>query len=161
MGHIAQACARGEADSAARQGPLDLPNLISLGLAEACRLATGHTPPVLAVNKPAGRFGCAAEISKGKDTPSGHWELAGVPVAFDWGYFPRTSPCFPDAIVSALCRRARLPGILGNCHASGTEIITRLGVGARSLRNAHLLHIGRQRLPDCGARAAIWIGAAL
>jgi len=127
VGHIAQACARGEADSAARQGPLHVPNLISLGLAEACRLATGHTPPFLAVKKPAGRFGCAAETSKGKDTPSGHWELAGVPVAFDWGYFPRTTPCFPDAIVSALCRRARLPGILGNCHASGTEIITRLG----------------------------------
>jgi phosphopentomutase len=50
-----------------------------------------------------------------------------VPVAFDWGYFPRSIPCFPKEIVDLLCERARLPGILGNCHASGTEIISRLG----------------------------------
>src|SRR3954467_3515677 len=127
VGQIAQACARGDADSAERQGPLDLPNLLTMGLAEACRLATGHLPPFLRECNTTGRLGCAAEVSKGKDTPSGHWELAGVPVAFDWGYFPRSIPCFPDEVVSALCRRARLPGILGNCHASGTEIITRLG----------------------------------
>jgi phosphopentomutase len=126
VGHIAQACARGEADSAAREGPLDVPNLVSMGLAEACRLATGQAPPLRGVFKTTGRFGCAAETSKGKDTPSGHWELAGVPVAFDWGYFPRSIPCFPEEIVDRLCQRARLPGILGNCHASGTEIISRL-----------------------------------
>lgn len=74
-----------------------------------------------------GQFGCACEISKGKDTPSGHWELAGVPVSFDWGYFPRKSPCFPAALISALCERAALPGILGDCHASGTQIIAELG----------------------------------
>ena len=127
VGHIAQACARGDADSAARQGPLDLPNLVTMGLAEACRLATGHVPPFLRERNTTGRFGCAAEVSKGKDTPSGHWELAGVPVAFDWGYFPRSIPCFPDEIVARLCERARVPGILGNCHASGTEIISRFG----------------------------------
>jgi phosphopentomutase len=74
-----------------------------------------------------GRYGCAAEVSKGKDTPSGHWELAGVPVPFDWGYFPRTVPCFPKEVVAQLCERAALPDILGNCHASGTEIISELG----------------------------------
>src|SRR5712671_4152181 len=78
-------------------------------------------------SKPIGRFGCAREISKGKDTPSGHWELAGVPVPFEWGYFPRFVPCFPEELVARLCERAGLPGILGNCHASGTEIISRLG----------------------------------
>jgi phosphopentomutase len=67
------------------------------------------------------------ETSRGKDTPSGHWELAGVPVRFDWGYFPRTEPCFPPALVAALCGEAGLPGILGDCHASGTEIVDRLG----------------------------------
>ena len=127
VGHIAEACANGAGDSALRQGPLNVPNLISLGLADACRLATGHVPPFLRVRRREGRGGCAAEISKGKDTPSGHWELAGVPVTFDWGYFPRTIPCFPDEIVSRLCKRAGLPGILGNCHASGTEIIARYG----------------------------------
>lgn len=127
VGHIAEACAGGAADGAAREGPLNVPNLISLGLSEACQLATGYVPPFLHVRKREGRCGCAAEISKGKDTPSGHWELAGVPVTFDWGYFPRTIPCFPDEIVSRLCKRAGLPGILGNCHASGTEIIAQYG----------------------------------
>jgi len=127
VGHIAQACARGGADSAHREGPLDIPNLLSLGLAEACRLATGQTPPFRGAHETIGRCGCAAETSRGKDTPSGHWELAGAPVAFDWGYFPRTIPCFPDEIVARLCERAGLPGILGNCHASGTEIIARFG----------------------------------
>src|SRR5215217_8434308 len=103
VGHIAQACARGEADSAAREGPLDVPNLVSMGLAEACRLATGQAPPLRGVFKTTGRFGCAAETSKGKDTPSGHWELAGLPVAFDWGYFTRPVPCFSPELVSALC----------------------------------------------------------
>jgi phosphopentomutase len=127
VGHIAQACARGAADSAAREGPLHVPNLARLGLGEACRLASGQVPPGLATRQMEGRYGCAAEVSKGKDTPSGHWELAGVPVPFDWGYFPRTVPCFPKEIMAQLCERAALPGILGNCHASGTEIISELG----------------------------------
>ena len=127
VGHIAQACARGAADSAAREGLLHVPNLARLGLGEACRLASGQVPPGLATRQMEGRYGCAAEVSKGKDTPSGHWELAGVPVPFDWGYFPRTVPCFPKDVVAQLCERAALPGILGNCHASGTEIISQLG----------------------------------
>jgi phosphopentomutase len=122
IGHIAEYCAT------ARGEPLRLPNLAALGLGAACRLATERVPPGLEVaGEPIGRFGTAIEISKGKDTPSGHWEIAGLPVPFDWGYFPRTEPCFPEALVADLCRRAGLPGILGNCHASGTEIIATLG----------------------------------
>jgi phosphopentomutase len=128
IGHIAAVCMRGGGDSAARAGPLKLPNLMRLGLSEACLLANGQKPEGLdhavAIE---GRFGCAREISKGKDTPSGHWELAGTPVDFDWGYFPRMRPCFPPALISALCDRASLPGILGDCHASGTQIIAELG----------------------------------
>src|SRR4051794_13228993 len=127
VGHIAEACARGHCDTSLRGGPLHLPNLAGLGLGEACRLAGGQVPLGLETRATEGRYGCAAEISRGKDTPSGHWELAGVPVLFDWGYFPRTIPCFPNEIVSELCERASLPGILGDCHASGTEIIARLG----------------------------------
>ena len=127
VGHIAQACARGEADSATRAGALHVPNLVRLGLGESCRLAGGQVPPGLEAREIEGRYGCASELSRGKDTPSGHWELAGVPVSFDWGYFPRTVPCFPDDVVTRLCERAKLPDILGNCHASGTEIISRLG----------------------------------
>jgi len=53
--------------------------------------------------------------------------MAGAPVAFDWGYFPNATPSFPAELTEALIRDAGLPGILGNCHASGTEIIERLG----------------------------------
>ncbi len=67
------------------------------------------------------------EQSAGKDTPSGHWEIAGLPVPFAWGYFPRTQPSFPPDLVATLIARCGLPGILGDCHASGTEIIRALG----------------------------------
>ena len=63
----------------------------------------------------------------GKDTPSGHWEMTGVPVPFAWGYFPQTVPTFPKSLTDALIREARLPGILGNKHASGTPIIAEFG----------------------------------
>jgi phosphopentomutase len=125
--HIAEACARGEVDGPSRAGPLHLPQLTALGLGEACRLADGMVPPGLNGGHRHCRYGCAAEQSKGKDTPSGHWELAGYPVPFDWTYFPKIEPCFPQELITELCTRAKLPGILGDCHASGTEIITRLG----------------------------------
>jgi phosphopentomutase len=129
VGHIAEACWRGRGDQAGlREGPLRLPNLCALGLGEACRIATGRVPPGLAPERPPrARYGSAVEISRGKDTPSGHWEIAGVPVLFDWGYFPDTVPCFPPEIVAELCARARLPGILGDRHAPGTAIIEELG----------------------------------
>jgi phosphopentomutase len=127
IGHIAGSCARGECDNTTRHGLLQVPNLARLGLGHACRLASGQVPPGLDTAETEGRFGCAVELSKGKDTPSGHWELAGAPVPFDWGYFPRTIPCFPEELVTRLCERAGLPGVLGNCHASGTDIIARLG----------------------------------
>ncbi|MCK1745071.1 phosphopentomutase [Bradyrhizobium sp. 139] len=127
IGHIAEMCFAGRADGPQREGPLQLPNLVALGLGQACRLATGRVPAGLTGSPEHSRFGCASEISKGKDTPSGHWEIAGVPVPFDWGYFPRTRPCFPRDLMERLCEQARLPGILGNCHASGIEIIAELG----------------------------------
>jgi phosphopentomutase len=74
-----------------------------------------------------GLWGAATEVSKGKDTPSGHWELAGLPVPWDWSYFPVSTPAFPDTLTEAVCRAAGTDGILGNCHASGTEIVARLG----------------------------------
>lgn len=127
IGHIAAMCMDGKANNPERDGPLRLPNLVALGLGEACRLATGHVPPGLDGTPKHSRFGCASEMSKGKDTPSGHWEIAGVPVPFDWGYFPKTAPCFPAELVEDLCRQTGLPGLLGSCHASGTEIIAEFG----------------------------------
>lgn len=127
VGHIAKYCMAGKADSPQREGPLQLPNLVALGLGEACRLATDRLPPGLDGAVEYSRYGCASELSRGKDTPSGHWEIAGVPVAFEWGYFPKTRPCFPRDLVTSLCQQAGLPGILGNCHASGTTIIAEFG----------------------------------
>jgi phosphopentomutase len=74
-----------------------------------------------------GLWGHAVETSQGKDTPSGHWEIAGQPVAFAWGYFPDAEPAFPPELTQALVARAGLPGILGNRHASGVQIIEDLG----------------------------------
>lgn len=125
LGHIARECAAGRADQG-RSGPLHLPNLDALGLGAAIRLASGDATPGLDAT-PTGRWGAATEVSKGKDTPSGHWELAGVPVPWDWHYFPDTHPAFPPELVEQVCKIAGVDGILGNCHASGTEIIERLG----------------------------------
>ena len=106
---------------------LKLPNLASLGLAEAAELASGVRPRGFARVPIRGRWGCGIERSNGKDTPSGHWEIAGAPVTFDWGYFPRTIPAIPKQVTDPLIARCSLPGVLGNKHASGTEIIAELG----------------------------------
>jgi phosphopentomutase len=129
LGHIAAACAAGKADIAGRRpGPLRLPNLSRLGLGEAARLACGRAPAGLApAAEIAGLWGAATEVSKGKDTPSGHWEIAGAPVRFDWGYFRDATNTFPEPLLQNIISRSGISGILGNCHASGTEIIARLG----------------------------------
>ncbi len=125
LAHIAEACASGRADEN-RSGPLQMPNLDRLGLGQAIRLASGMIAPGLG-HPPEGLWGAATEVSRGKDTPSGHWELAGVPVPWEWHYFPRTDPCFSPELVDEVCRRAGTEGILGNRHASGTLIIDELG----------------------------------
>ncbi len=125
VGHIAEACATGQADEG-RSGPLALPNLGGMGLGAAVRVASGHPAPGLD-DGAGGIFAAATEHSNGKDTPSGHWELTGLPVPFDWYYFPETIPAFPDDKIAELCERANLPGILGNCHASGVPIMQEHG----------------------------------
>ncbi|MFB9951672.1 phosphopentomutase [Rhizobium puerariae] len=129
LGHIAEFCAAGLGDRAGlREGPLRLPNMSSLGLLETAKLASGDYPAGMPMpERVFGLHGAADEISRGKDTPSGHWEIAGTPVMFDWGYFPGEGDAFPPELVEAICREGDIPGILGNCHASGTEIIERLG----------------------------------
>ena len=119
LGHIIAACAAGQAD-VGRGGPLAIPTLTQLGILDVMALANSGAPrPTLS--------GAATEVSQGKDTPSGHWELAGVPVPWDWHYFPNTDPAFPADVVDAVCAAAGSDGILGNCHASGTDIILRHG----------------------------------
>src|SRR5262245_39126001 len=127
LGHIAAHCARAAA-AGTRARRLTLPNLTRLGLMHAARESTGRFPEGCAADvEVSGAYGYAREISSGKDTPSGHWEIAGVPVLFDWGYFTDRDDAFPAVLLERLVAQAKLPGVLGNCHASGTEIIARLG----------------------------------
>jgi phosphopentomutase len=107
---------------------LEVPHLLSLGLGHALEAASGRYPASLArPQRLIGQWGYAIETSRGKDTPSGHWEIAGVPVCSDWGHFPNTIPCFPADFTQALIRGMNLTGLLGNKHASGAEIIVELG----------------------------------
>lgn len=125
LAHIAQACAKGRAEEG-RSGPLSLPHLDALGLGAAVRLASGDKVPGLDAT-PAGLWGAAQEVSPGKDTPTGHWEIAGVPLPWDWGYFPDTTPTFPADLTAAICKAADVDGILGDKHASGTAVLDELG----------------------------------
>ncbi|MGB5719916.1 MAG: phosphopentomutase [Woeseiaceae bacterium] len=118
--------ARVRAQSA--EGPLRLPNLARLGLFHASKESTGEFPAGAETDvEIIGAYGHAAELSSGKDTPSGHWEIAGVPVLYDWGYFKGKTNTFPPELLDTLIKRAGLPGVLGNCHSSGTTIIAELG----------------------------------
>ncbi len=129
LGHIAAACASGAADGAGlRSGPLKIPVMNGLGIARAAEASTGtHPAGIERIEKPSAIWAFASEVSKGKDTQSGHWELAGFPVPFAWGYFPDTIPTFPKELTDRLIEQARLPGILGNRHASGTDVIEEFG----------------------------------
>lgn len=125
LGHIAQACAEGRAEDG-RSGPLNVPHMASLGLGPAIELASGLHIASLD-DTVSGTWGAATEISRGKDTPSGHWELAGLPVPWEWHYFPDVSKSFPPALVAQLAAFAGTDEILGNCHAPGTAIIEEFG----------------------------------
>lgn len=109
---------------------LKVPNLVSLGLLKAANAASGKNRLSSAqgawLNMPS-KYGHCREVSLGKDTSSGHWELAGVPVTKPFGYFKPDYPSFPEELVEKLCQRAGISGILGNKAASGTEIIQELG----------------------------------
>lgn len=125
LGHIAEACAAGEAEDG-RSGLLNLPNLDELGLGAALTLASGLEPAGFGA-VPQGLWGAATEVSSGKDTPSGHWEIAGVPVPWDWTYFPDAEPAFPPEVTEALIEAGGAGGVLGNKHSSGTVILDELG----------------------------------
>ncbi len=99
--------------------PLRIPNLLGMGL--------GRVTPVAGSSEPArirGAYGKALEQSAGKDTTSGHWEMAGLVVK---EAFPVYEQGFPESVVERWVRENRLPGVLGNHAASGTEIIEKLG----------------------------------
>lgn len=106
---------------------INIPNLSSLGLVKACEDASGRNFPYIGGKPTKGAFAHAAEISTGKDTPSGHWEMMGVPVLFDWTYFSDRENSFPQSLIDTINMETGYAGMLGNCHASGTTIIAALG----------------------------------
>jgi phosphopentomutase len=139
---------------------LNVPHMASLGLGLAAEAAGGRNP--FAEAALIGRWGHAQEVSEGKDTITGHWEIAGVPVPFKWHYYPDTKASFPKALLDEIIDRAKLPGLLGGTHASGTKVIEDFGeehvrtgkpivyTSADSVIQiaAHEQHFGLQRLYD-------------
>lgn len=121
LGHIDQYC---------RDNGLQfkIPNLLKLGLGRAYQTVNGKSLHADNGDYPVhGFYGAARELSSGKDTTSGHWEIGGCPVMFDWGYFTSHDNSFPSELLDKIVKRAGIPGYLGNCHASGTTIIAELG----------------------------------
>ncbi|MEO0717054.1 MAG: hypothetical protein AAFY58_08700, partial [Planctomycetota bacterium] len=102
-------------------------------------LESGRRPPGLDAAAPGAIWGAAQEASAGKDTITGHWELAGVPLSEDWHYFPPEEPTFPAALIARLIEAGALPGVLGDRHASGTAIIEALGGTAPRFAHHSLL----------------------
>lgn len=100
-------------------GGLDLPHLRALGL--------GNISPIKGVEPvsfPTASFGKMKEVSKGKDSITGHWELGGINIDYDFSYFPNG---FPQAMLKQFLKETKCKGFLGNKPASGTEIIQELG----------------------------------
>jgi len=142
----------------AERMPLALPHLASLGLGLAAELSAGRNP--LPPQPLIGQYGVAREVSRGKDTITGHWEITGVPLAFDWGYFPHRIPAFPKELIDGIVSRCALPGLLAMCHASGTQVIEDFGeehirtgkpIAYTSVDSvlqiaAHEVHFGLERL---------------
>lgn len=142
---------------------LHIPNLAQLGIYHVAQASTGkQLPGAHLAQSPTALWGYAVEQSYGKDTPSGHWEIAGVPVMFHWGYF-NGEPTFPTELIDDFIAQTGVPGVLGLKHASGTEIINELGdehcasgkpiiyTSADSVFQiaCHEQSFGLQRLYDC------------
>lgn len=121
LGHIDKYCADNSL-------AFKIPNMLKLGLGKAYSNVNGNQ---LTCDKDDyivnGFYGASKEKSSGKDTTSGHWEIAGCPVNFEWGYFTPHDNSFPQELLDKIVARAAISGFLGNCHASGTTIIANLG----------------------------------
>lgn len=119
LGHIAQ-----------RHVPLHIPNLCRLGIANLRCL-----PQLPMVQEPLGCYARLLEVSAGKDTMSGHWEMMGLPVRTPFRTFTDTG--FPQELIAALSRCCDDRRIIGNKAASGTEILDELG--EQEIRNGDLI----------------------
>ena len=109
---------------------LKVPNLNYLGLTKILEMSSGKSLDFQnndAKMTCCSKFGYMEEKSAGKDTISGHWEMAGLPVLKDFGHFKLDYPSFPEDLIERICKRAGIEGILGNKAHSGTVIIEELG----------------------------------
>jgi phosphopentomutase len=106
-------------NTAKKVGGLNLPNLKLLGLGNISEI-----DGIEKVTNPKASFGKMIEISKGKDSTTGHWEIGGLYVSLDFSYFPNG---FPDELIRKFLDLTKCKGFLGNKAASGTEIIQELG----------------------------------
>ncbi len=102
-------------------------NLKKLGLGNASFLINEELKGCEKVDNPIASYGIMAEKSPGKDTTTGHWEMAGIILERPFTVFPQTYPSFPKVLIDELCKRTQIKGILGNKAASGTKIIQELG----------------------------------
>jgi len=112
-----------------RLGGLNLPNLEQFGL--------GNINPILGIkaqNQPLASYGKLSEVSHGKDSTTGHWELGGLKVEIEFPFYPNG---FPQELINRFLNATGLKGILGNYAASGTEIIKDLG--AEHVRTGYLI----------------------
>ena len=124
MGEMPDAAAWGDAGAdtlghICESREVKLPNLGGWGLGNV-RPLSGVAP----VESPRGSYGRCALRSNGKDTTTGHWEMAGIILE---KAFPTYPGGFPEDVIERFITEARVPGILGNYPASGTEIIKDLG----------------------------------
>lgn len=108
---------------------LNIPNLSSLGLLESYKLNHQKTLDIKKQKEPIGEsfWGVLKEISAGKDTLSGHWEMAGVIMDIELKYFKKKEPVFPKEMTDEIKQKFKIDDILGNRYASGVEIIDILG----------------------------------
>jgi phosphopentomutase len=157
LGHIDEYCYRNGIS-------FNIPNLLGMGLGKAYE-TVNHKSLYTNVQKtmPIYTFsGAAKELSAGKDTSSGHWEMMCCPVLKDFGYFRDLKNSFPKELLNKIVDETSIAGYLGNCHASGTTIINELGdehvktlnpifyTSADSVFQiaAHEEHFGLQKLYD-------------
>ncbi|XNM87115.1 hypothetical protein ACLK18_24885 [Escherichia coli] len=128
LGHIAEACAKGEADNG-RKGPLNLPNLTRLGLAKAHEGSTGFIPAGMDANAEViGAYAWAPKCHPVKIPRLVALGNRRCPGSIEMGIFLRiTENSFPQELLDKLVERTNLQGYLGNCHSSGTVILDQLG----------------------------------
>jgi phosphopentomutase len=124
MGEMPDAAAWGDAGAdtlghICESRKVNLPNLQAWGLGNAHPLQ--NVPPVA---EPRAAYGRCALRSNGKDTTTGHWEMAGIILEKAFPTYPHG---FPASVIDEFIKETHVPGVLGNYPASGTEIIKELG----------------------------------